>query len=141
MYTIKNEDVVSCDLLSVEEAKNLPRWIRSNVYWWWLRSPGNCFYYAAFVYCDGFLDNSDGVDVDNDDGAVRPVLQVSNLDSLNLEIGETVKVFNLMAEYIGENKVLLCEPIFKSCFDSESNDYETSEVKKKIDEWFKEVKE
>lgn len=31
MFTIKNEDVVSADLISVEEAENIPVWIRGIV--------------------------------------------------------------------------------------------------------------
>lgn len=42
----------------------------------WLRSPGDCSFYAAFVYSDGCV-NSDGDFVDDAAGAVRPALWVN----------------------------------------------------------------
>lgn len=42
----------------------------------WLRSPGDCSFYAAFVYSDGCV-NSDGDFVDDAAGAVRPALWIN----------------------------------------------------------------
>ena len=138
MITIKNEDVISADLLSVEEVNEIPKWILANGEWWWLRSPGDASHYAAYVGVDGSVD--DYGDYVHDNGyTVRPALIISNLP--NLEIGETVKVFGVAAQYIGSDKVLLCESIFYRNFDEESNVYETSEVKKKMNKWFKGMKE
>ena len=146
MLTIKNEDVLSADLLSLEEAYKLPQWILANGYCWWLRSPGIYFDLDANINCDsnativldmGYASNW-GRSIDYDRGGIRPALTVANLPSL--KIGETVEVLGFMAQYVGDNKVLLCEPIFEGRFDSKSNDYETSEVKQKIDEWFKRMK-
>ncbi len=142
MLTIKNEDVVNIDLLSQEEAEAIPQWILACGRWWWLRSPGlkspglNSDR-AAFVINDGSVYGS-GSDVNYDDTGVRPALQISNLPPL--EVGETVKVFGKMAQYVGNDKVLLCEPIFESRFDAESNNYEQSEVKQKLDKWFAQMK-
>ena len=46
--------------------------------WYWLRSPGDYQYYAAFVIYDVGVD-VDGNFVNNDGGGVRPALWV-NLD-------------------------------------------------------------
>ena len=137
MYEINNEDVISADLISVEEANKLPRCILANGDWWWLSSPGNNSNYAAFVRFSATV-NALGFNVTYDTGEVRPALTISN--SPELEIGETVKVFGLIAQYIGGDKVLLCEPILYSRFDAESHDFETSEVKQKIDNWFNEMR-
>lgn len=137
MFTIKNKDVISSDLLSVEETENIPTWILANGEWWWLRSPGYNSYHAVIIHSNGYIYNI-GRDIDYYTVEVRPALKVLNLSEL--EIGETVKVFNRMAQYIGNGKVLLCESIFKSRFDEESNNYETSEVKYKLDEWFEQIK-
>ena len=138
MYQIKNEDVLSADLLSVKEANKLPTWILANGDKWWLRSPGYYSYCSSCVYDWGYV-GVVGVNVNTTDGNVRPALKISNIQ--NLEIGEVVKVFGLMAQYIGNDKVLLCKSIFYSRFDGDSNVYATSEVKKRLDEWFKERRE
>jgi len=146
MFTIKNEDVVSADLLSIEEVKNIPQWIRANGDWWWLKYAQWLQYtqlssfwlwYAPGINGDGFI-YFRGNRVNYDSVAVRPTITILNLPSL--EIGETVKVFNRMAQYIGNDKVLLCESIFKSRFDKSNSNYETSEVKQKLDKWFNQMK-
>ena len=52
----------------------------NNCCWWWLRSPGYCSNYAAYVILDGSLRDI-GFCVDSADGCVRPALWVSNLES------------------------------------------------------------
>ena len=138
MYTINNEDVISADLLSVEEANKLPKWILANGDWWWLQSKGYYMDYTAGVNSNGVVDDI-GNFVNGDDYGVRPALVVVNIPSLR--VGETVEAFGLVAQYIGNNKVLLCENIFFSRFDEKSNKYKTSEIKQKLDEWFKKKKE
>lgn len=129
MYQIKCEDVISADLLTVEEASKLPRWIRANGEWWWLRSPGYRSNDVAGVSSGG----SDCFNfVDDDDVAVRPALRIKHV---NLDFGETVEVFGEMAQYIGDDKVLLCDVVAKKRFDGESNDYEESEIKSYLDSW------
>lgn len=148
MLTINNEDVMSADLLSIEEASELPIWILANGDWWWLRSTGAYSYYAASVSGNGHV-HTDGYYVYSNYG-VRPALRIKNLDfrviydvssTPRLEIGDLVEVFGLKTQYIGGNKVLLCEPIFNNQFDERSNVYETSKIKQKIDEWFGKRKE
>lgn len=143
MISIKDEDVESIYLLSVNEAEDIPKYILANGEDWWLRSPGYYSVYAAFVYVDGAV-SSVGYSIDDDTIFARPALKINNLESLNLEIGETVKVLGLMAQYIGGNSVLLCEGIamqrFATRFDNKISDYETSEVKRFIDKWFKKKK-
>lgn len=134
MTTIKSEDVVSADLLSIEEVENLPKWITANGYVWWLRSLGQLSANIAFVNRGGSVDRFGNHFENSRLITVRPALTVKNLPVL--EIGETVKVLDKSAQYIGNNKVLLCDFLFRSLFDEESTDYETSEVKQKIDDWF-----
>ena len=47
--------------------------------WWWLRSPGEYSFYAAYVHCGGFVDSSGGI-VNAGGFAVRPALWI-NLES------------------------------------------------------------
>lgn len=136
MISIKSEDIESIYLLSIQQAERLPKYILAIGDSWWLRSPGT-FCGAVEVDENGNV-NYFGLKVDYNRGGVRPALKIKNLDLLNLEIGETVKVFGLLAQCIGDNSVLLCESITNHRFDSKSNDYETSEVKRFIEEWLKE---
>lgn len=59
---------------------------------------------------------------------------------MNLKVGEVVEVFDRMAQYIGNNSVLLCENISDSIFDRESSNYRKSEIKKVVELWFEEKK-
>lgn len=138
VYKIEDEEVISVDLLSVEEAETIPRWVCSNGSWWWLQSSGYRSDRALFVGTEGIAYTVIGSSVDDNEGSVRPALEISNLP--NLTIGETVEVFGLLAQYIGNDSALLCEPIGYHRFDEESNDYETSEIKSYLDGWFEERK-
>ena len=80
-------EITGAILLSVEEAKALPDHLRWYKNWWWLRSPGDYSGSAAYVFIDGFV-NEDGGRVSIGDGAVRPVLTISNFESSNLKIGD-----------------------------------------------------
>lgn len=133
MIKIKNKDVKSIYLLSAEEAEKLPEWILENGTFWWLRSSDNNFKLAAAVYGTGGF-YPDGFLTDRVFG-IRPALKIKNLDAMNLKVGEVVEVFDLMAQYIGNNSVLLCENIGEGVFDRESNNYKKSEVKRVIELW------
>lgn len=137
MIKIESKDVLNADLLAAEEANELPTWILANGDWWWLRSQGADNVSAANVLDDGGVDKL-GSYVDIADCGVRPALKIANLP--NLVTGDLVEVFGLPAQYIGNDSVLLCEPIGFHRFDAESNDYATSEVKRRLDGWFRDKK-
>jgi hypothetical protein len=63
-------------LLSKEEANSLPGNVRKSKSYWWLRSPGELGpEYAAYVFDDGFIDDT-GSDVEDSCIAVRPALRL-----------------------------------------------------------------
>jgi len=139
MLKINNEDIEGIYLLSEEEAQNIPSWILACGGSWWLRSALALYSYGAW-YVNGYYGY-----LDNDDysatNLVRPAFSITNLDNQGLEIGETVKVLGRIAQYIGNNSVLLCDGIGERRFDGESNDYEKSEIKRYIESWLaKELK-
>ena len=68
-------------------------------------------------------------------------LSIDEWSWLHMIMGDTVEEFGLVAPYIGNDKVLLCELIVSSQFDERSDAYETGEVKQKLDKWFKDMKE
>ena len=160
MLKIDSHLVEGAYLLSREEVKKLPVWILANGYLWWLRTPGLkdedvetylfdrpvnynddnasvvcCVYYDGDIYDPGYFVN-DKLNV-----CVRPALKVANLDEQNLVIGDLVEVFGLLAQYIGNNSVLLCESIGVHNFDESTDDYDNSELKVWLNNWLKDIKE
>lgn len=118
-------------LLSVEEAKEIPSRILPHCSdWWWLRSPGcnQDYAYAAFVYHDGDV-NEFGTYVYRCGNAVRPAFRISNLES---ETGDKVMVSKTLCTVIDKGLVLADYPVCRHRFDSESNNWETSELKEFI---------
>lgn len=128
-------------LLSEEEYKKYKDKIPHIDCHWWLRTPGiGSKYVASSAYDDHYRH-------DNDLYAVRPVIKMSAIrDCLYngstycgakngrfLALGATWKI-------IDEEKGLAISemPIMFSRFDAESNNYATSEVRKKLLDWYKE---
>lgn len=142
--------ITEATLLSADEARaardNIPPvneywWLRStreNEYWW-LHSPKDM---RPFVACvlpgDGVM--IDSMTVRNTQLGVRPVLKFDSNCS-NLPIGAVVLYKNLTWTHIAEG-ILLCDsiickqPFRKDGEAEDSNIYESSDVKKYIEEQF-----
>ena len=120
-------------LLSVEEYEKYMERVPMIKSWWWLRSPRDNSETAAFVYSYDFVL---GLDVYCDNGAVRPALKL-NLKSENLQIGQRVMKYDFPWIVIDvENQIGIAEvPIAFDKFDDDSNDYETSYIRKFLNEW------
>lgn len=133
-------DILGATLLTVEEAKQLPKRLREYYTWWWLKSPGYYSYYAAYVYANGFVYNY-GTDVSDEYGSVRPALIISNLESSGLEIGDTFEFGKKRFEIISNDRAFCLTGEGPCAFRydwkaSDANDYEKSDIKKDVDEWF-----
>ena len=151
------EEVKDCikgiTLLSTKEAENLlteeQRICKyNNEECWWLRSPGYYKGRAAYVYFDGSV-NYFGHRVSPANYCVRPALILSTLKSSNLksieELGAGERFeFGGYTFTIISNKLALCdEAIAKMAFREDweakdANDYEKSDIKKFLDNWFRE---
>ncbi len=106
---------------------------------WWLRSPGDLDFTAAFVYCANGRVNEYGINVDVEFG-VRPALQIRNLSSPNLKIGDKVSLFGRQWTVISDSLVLCDAVIGKTCFRKDysapdANDYEHSDIKQWLENW------
>ena len=129
-------EIVGATLLSLEEAETLPLRLRKHTNWWWLRSPGYYSYFVAFISGMGSI-NYHGTNVYYKDGAVRTALKIKNLNSSSLKIGDRFIFGNKTFEIISENRAFCLEDIGEQRFrKDDTNDYEQSDIKKFIDEWF-----
>lgn len=136
-------DIVGATLLSVEEAMPVPRSVRTIGDWWWLRSPGSDDYDVAFVYELGCVFAS-GCSASLGSGCVRPALRISNLKFNNINIGDKIEVKDMTFKVISDTLALIDKPIGrcafrKDCEAPDANEYEKSDVKKFVDEWFNEL--
>ena len=122
-------------LLSVDEYNKYENRIPYIACWWWLRSPGTYQYRAAIVSDNGGLyDGGDGVY--DYAVAVRPALRIGNLKSSNLQIGSKFIRFGFSWTVIDDNLAICDIPIAFNEFDAKSNDYESSEVRKFLLDWY-----
>lgn len=135
-------DITGITLLSIEEytkaLRNIPRLYGQ----WWLRSPGAADNTAAFVYPAGNV-SCYGAYVGKTFG-VRPAL-LFDPERLNLTIGTKVRIGGVAWTHIAEN-ILLCDNILRMmpfCKEPSSltaNYYETSDVRKFLEEWLEDAR-
>lgn len=133
-------DISGATLLTVEEAKKLPEGLRKYDGWWWLQSRGYGCRYVKIVYNEGDISDVGRI-VDFDGGGVRPALIISNIESTNFKIGHTFLFGEKIFKIISKDRAFCLEDIGTCVFKkdwqaSDANDYEKSDIKKYVDEWF-----
>lgn len=138
-------EITVATLLSIDEAEKLPDRLREHYNWWWLRSPGDYQGGAAYVYNDGSFYNY-GYRVNGSDCCVRPALRINNLESSNLKIGDSFifggEEFEIVSDDLAFCKGDIGDHCFREDWQAENaNDYEKSDVKKFVDDWFERSKE
>ena len=137
-------EITGATLLSVEEAKQLDKEILKASGSWWLRSPGFA-HKAAFVSGEYGDIRVHGYPVRESFG-VRPALIISDLESSNLKIGGSIAFGNHNFTIISDNYTL-CNDIIGECvfrkdwITKDADDYEASDIKKYVDDWFVRMKE
>lgn len=103
--------------------------------WWWLRSPVKGDRYVSGVRQNGCLDFHF---VDFKSGCVRPALKLNNpkrYDTNGIEVGERIFIYEFPWIVIGERMAIAEVPIGFEKYDSDSNDYYGSHIRKFILEW------
>lgn len=128
-------DVTAVDLLSIEETKQIPQDILQYDFYWWLQSPGGRSNYAACALANGTVD-AEGYIVNYGDIYVRPAFMIPNLKEFNLSIGEEIMLGDIKCIVISDDKVLYDDELIDYWFDSKSNNYAKSEIKRKIQDEF-----
>lgn len=130
-------EILDVALLSKEEYEECEEYILPLDKWWWLRSPGDYQYSAAYVNSGSSLRYSY---VFGDNGCIRPALYI--LKSPFLKIGEKFNLAGYTWTVIDETIALCDNYIGKCCFRKEwqaedANVYEVSDVKKHLENWAK----
>ena len=137
-----NLDISGATLLTTEEVEKLPERLReyNNSKLWWVLQPQDYGAdYVASVYSNGIVSRT------GDHRfyfRVRPALIISNLKSSGLRIGDTFKFGDKDFEIISNDRAFCLGDIGYSlfredCRASDVDDYEKSDIKNIIDEWFK----
>lgn len=133
------------DLLTVEEAGRLPlrlrKLVRTNanrvmgdaVPCWWLSSFGYSPNRACFVDENGCVDHCGNI-VDIFAHCIRPALRITNLN--DYRVGSIFKFGDRWFEIIDENTAFCTRDIGRHRFDYALNDYEKSEIKALVEEWY-----
>lgn len=132
--------ITGITLLSVEEYEACKDVIPRAVSWWWLRSPSAHYVkYVAYVVYDGWVYD---LNVDFGTGA-RPALQISNLASVNLSIGDKLMLAGRTWTVISGTLALCDDIVGETKFREDwkmpdANNYEKSDVKKWLENWARE---
>ena len=126
-------------LLSKKEYKKYQRLIPTINDWWWLQSPGRYSYITAYVYRGGGVGDL-GRSVSNDDGGVRPALQISTQESPNLKPGEQFEKYHNTWIYLADNIAISKDIIANHRFDIYRNNYKSSEIRTRLLNWLKNKK-
>ena len=143
---LKELDITGATLLSIDEAGKLPEDMRrANDIHWWLRSPSYYDYKAAFVDGERGDVSVDGTFVLESFG-VRPALEISDLKSSDLQIGDQFNYGGRSFTVISDQYALCDEiieryPFRKNWKAKDANVYEASDIKKFVDDWFEKSKE
>lgn len=134
-------NILGATLLTTDEAQQLPFKLRKYSLYWWLKSPGCCSNCAAAVGTSGIIYNT-GVTVGIVNNVVRPTLIIRNLEFSNLCIGDIFEFGGKQFEIISHDRAFCLTDIGKCAFRGDkiapdANDYEKSDVKEYINDWFK----
>ena len=121
-------------LLTAEEYEQYKDRIPLVKDWWWLRSPGSYSNHAARVSNGGSVISS-GIFVNHSYGAIRPALKS---DILNLCIGDSFIALGNRWVVIDDGTAISQDVITHRRYDANSNVWETSELKRWLEQWAKE---
>lgn len=104
------------------------------------RFANNTICYAVYKYDstkDWYVNNDFGSPI-LDDIPLRPIVVFSNTNG-ELSPGDRFQIADTDFTVIGNNIAIVDHAIGLSKFDKESTDYEKSEIKKKVDDWFQKL--
>lgn len=132
--------ITGATLLSTRIAEKLSLDLRKHANWYWLRSPGDFSRSVASVDYEGYVFNY-GLPAYSSHISVRPALYIKNIESSIFKVGDTLMFGGKEFEIISDSLALCSSDIGKCAFRKDrnaedANDYEKSDVKKYVDDWF-----
>ena len=131
-------ELAGATLLSEEEISTLlSPTDRACGFYWWTRTP----YFASIEWCVGRSGDANN-DTCSYAFSLSPALTIKNLEGSGLKIGDFFEIGKYRFKVISENLAWLYrqsigEYPYKKTPDGEAPCYETSDAKKVVDEWFK----
>ena len=149
---IKLPEIIGAALLTQEEAEQGEEYIYYPVFndggspYWYLRTPGEED--GSIVCMDGvIIDDVTDVDFFDDGGGWkfdleygcgnRPALYFSSsLSAVGVKPGDKLEIGGVSFTIITDTIALCDSYISVEIFDKETNDYEKSAIKKRVDSWF-----
>lgn len=140
-------DIIGITLLSIEEYNKYRDLIPVHDSYWWLRSPNPFLLLAVYGVrsYDNEVDNK--ILVADEDIGISPALKISNLESSDLKIGNKFmfggKIFTIISDDYAQCDEIIGKGVFRKdweILDRDANDYEVSDVKKYINNWFEKAK-
>lgn len=133
-----NFQIDGVTLLSLEEYNYHRKHINPISNYWWLRSPGD--YSDSAVYVSGEGNVSYMGNIVSLEFGVRPALKI-NLESSDFQIGDSFSLKGYTWTIVSKDYALcdttICKkPFRKDWRAQDANDYEKSEVKEFLEDWY-----
>ena len=127
-------------LMSIDEYKFYKNRIPTLKTSWWLRSPGHGRRYAAGVYDIGAVSHG-GFCIYDDNRCIRPVIKLlRDSEYSSVDIGSNITFHNHRFIVIDFDDYYIyaisISGLWFSYFDSDSNNYEDSYIRKWLNTWF-----
>lgn len=122
-------------LLSIEEFREYADHIPKIMCLWWLRSPGVARSVGSYVSLTSYEAFDFGIRVNTAGIAVRPALRLNDKQK-SLEIGDRFIEAWFPWIVIGDDIAIAEMPVAFLRFDEESNNYETSDVRRFLLGWY-----
>lgn len=136
--------ITGVTLLTIGEARKLPKETMLNDDCWWLKSRGAGNDCVAGVYsCGSVSYNGFFAYLEN---AVRPALMIQNLNFSIFEIGDKFRFGEKEFEIISDTRALCTESVGccafrKDCLAESANNYQASDLKKFLKAWYEKTVE
>ena len=136
-----NIDIKDIALLSIEEYEKCKDIIPKIKEYWWLRTPSyNSTGHVGYIDPNGNMNYKGGFSVFDQIG-VRPIL-ITNKNFSKNNLGNKIYFINYKWTIINSNILLWDDIIAQTYFHSDwlandANDYETSDIKKWLENWLK----
>ena len=121
------------DLLTVEEAEKVPQKLRKHTRWWWLKTDSGSLRAPSVFDAGDICRNGDFIE---NGAAVRPALRITGIG--DYRVGSLFKFGGKWFQIVDDDIAFCLSNIGIERYDINSSNYEKSEIKRFVDNWFNE---